>query len=338
MKGERCDAGTAGEECRAGEAGGENGLEAVGGLNNVSGTDEGPGERSGAGRSLLVSRAGHARMTGVFLAGSDRLTAHTWMAATEAVCSTSPSWAELWPGGDGAMQKGVRTGGSLTRSLLAWGPGSGPGASQGGEGWTGAESGSRLGSWSAQPVAGAGGEGVRGREAASGEPQAEADRGHSSGRAPHSGGSRALRYSTSGRVGYSRNRQGEVRKVHGLTRRDEDTAGCAGLQNGRRLPVRSPRGTRDTASRCTSRSCCRNSRCSRCRIPSRLNPWSPAAGPRRWRSGSLGSVWTRGSSQSRRALPSSSSSPETHSEGKGHSLRLAEREESPLWTVGPGEG
>lgn len=35
---------------------------------------------------------------------------------------------------------------------------------------------------------------------------------------------------------------------------------------------------------------------------------------------------------------SSSSSLETHSEGKGHGWGLVEREESVLWTVGPEEG
>lgn len=69
-----------------------------------------------------------------------------------------------------------------------WGPGSGQEESLGGEGWTGAESGSRLGSWSEQPAAGAGDEGVRGREGASGEPLVEADHEHSSARVPQSGG------------------------------------------------------------------------------------------------------------------------------------------------------
>lgn len=46
----------------------------------------------------------------------------------------------------------------------------------------------------------------------------------------------------------------------------------------------------------------------------------------------------RGSGQSRHVLLSSSSSLETHSEGKGHGWRLVEHEESLLWTVGRGEG
>ncbi len=85
-----------------GEAGEESALEAVGGLSNVSGMGGELGERSGAGRSCPVPREGRARMTGVCLAGSGRQMARTWTAATEAVCSTHPSWAKLLSGGDGA--------------------------------------------------------------------------------------------------------------------------------------------------------------------------------------------------------------------------------------------
>lgn len=95
LKGERYEAGTAGEECRMDEAGEEGGLEVAGGLSNVSGTGGGLGERSGAGCSRLVPRGERARKTAVCLAGSDRPTAHTWTAVTEAVCSMCPSWAEL---------------------------------------------------------------------------------------------------------------------------------------------------------------------------------------------------------------------------------------------------
>lgn len=177
----------AGEECRTGE---ESGPEAAGGLNNVSGTGGEPGGRSGAGRSRPAPREGRARMTGVCPAGSDRRTARTWMAAAEAACSTRPSWAKLLSGGDGATWRGVRTGASPTRSLLVWEPGSGREESQGGEGWTGAESGSRPGSWSVRRAAGAGGEGAGGREGALGEPLVEADREHSFAHVPC--GSRAL--------------------------------------------------------------------------------------------------------------------------------------------------
>lgn len=55
-------------------------------------------------------------------------------------------------------------------------------------------SGSRLGSWSVQPAAGAGDEGARGIEGALGEPLVEADREHSSARVPYSGGSYVLLY------------------------------------------------------------------------------------------------------------------------------------------------
>lgn len=194
LKGEHCEVGMAVEECWMDEAGEESGLKVVGGLSNVSGMGEELGERSGAGHSCPVPREGRARMTGVCLADSDRQTAHTWMAAMAAVCSMCPSWAELLPDGDGAMRRGVHTDVSLTHSLLVWVPGSGQAESQGGEGWTGVESGSRQGSWSAQPAAGAGGEGARGREGASGEHPLEADREHSSAHVSHSGGSCVLLY------------------------------------------------------------------------------------------------------------------------------------------------
>lgn len=80
---------------------------------------------------------------------------------------------------------------SLTRSLLVWGPGSGQEESQGGEGWTGVESGSRLDSWSVQPAAGAGDEGTRGTEGVLAE-RLEADHEHSFARV--SSGSCVLRY------------------------------------------------------------------------------------------------------------------------------------------------
>lgn len=100
--------------------------------------------RSGAGRSRPEPT--DAKMTGECLAGFDRRTAHTWRAAMELVCSTCPSWAKLLYGGDGAMWRGVHTNVSLTHSLLVWGPGSCQEESLEGEGWTEAESGSRLGS------------------------------------------------------------------------------------------------------------------------------------------------------------------------------------------------
>lgn len=86
-----------------GEAGAESGLEAVGGLSNVLGMGGELGGRCGAGCSRPVPREEHARMTAVCLAGSDRQMAHTWTAVKEPVCSTSPSWAKLLSGGDGAM-------------------------------------------------------------------------------------------------------------------------------------------------------------------------------------------------------------------------------------------
>lgn len=175
------------------EAGEGSGLEAVGGLGSVSGTGGELGGRSGAGRSRLVPTEGRARTTGVCLAGSDRQTARTWTAATEAACSSCPSWAELLSGGDGVTLTGVHTDGSPTHSLLVWGPGSAQEESQEGEGWTGAGSDSRLGSWSERPAAGAGGEEVRGREGALEGPLVKADRGHNSGHAPHSDGSCVLR-------------------------------------------------------------------------------------------------------------------------------------------------
>ncbi len=194
LKGERCEADTAGEKCWMDEAGEESGPEVAGGLSNVLVMGVELGERSGAGRSRPVPREGRARMTGVCLAGSDRQTAHTWMAALGAVCSTCPSWAELLADGDDAMQRGVHTDVSLTHSLLVWGPDSGQEESQEDEGWTGAKSGSHPGSWSAQPAAGAGGEGAKGREGALGELLVEADRGHCSAHVPYSGGSCVLQY------------------------------------------------------------------------------------------------------------------------------------------------
>lgn len=138
----------AGEECWMDEVGGESGPEVVGGLGNVLGMGGELGVRSGAGCSLLVPREMCARMTVVCLAGSDRQMARNGMVGLVAACSMCPSWAEPLVGGDGVMRKGVHTGVSPTHSPLVWGPGSGQEESQAGEGWTGAESGSRLGSWS----------------------------------------------------------------------------------------------------------------------------------------------------------------------------------------------
>lgn len=130
------------------EAGEESGPK-VGGSGNVLGTGGELGVRSEAGRSCLVPRWGRARLAAVCLAGSDMLTAHSGTAVSAAAGSISPSWEELWVGGDGATQKGVRTDASPTRSPPVWGPGSGREASRGGGGWPGAGSGSRRGSWSA---------------------------------------------------------------------------------------------------------------------------------------------------------------------------------------------
>lgn len=94
MAGEFCWMDGAGEKCE---------LKVVDGLGNVSGTGGELGERSGAGRSRLVPREGCARMTDVCLAGSDRQTVHTWVAAMVAACSMCPSWAKLLAGGDGVM-------------------------------------------------------------------------------------------------------------------------------------------------------------------------------------------------------------------------------------------
>lgn len=139
-----------------------------------------------------------------------------------------PSCAELLAGGGGVTQRGVRTDASRTRSPPAWAPGSGREASQGGEGWTAAGSGSRLGSWSAQPAAGAGGEGAMGREGALGELLVEADREHSSARVPRLGGSCVLRYWMRGCVGRLYNRQDEGHKVHGLMAHEGGTPGRGG--------------------------------------------------------------------------------------------------------------
>lgn len=82
---------------------------------------------------------------------------------------------------------------SPTRSPLAWGPGSSREESRGGEGWTGAESGSRLDSWSVRPAAGAADGGVRGTEGASGV-RLEACHERSFARVSHSSGNCALQY------------------------------------------------------------------------------------------------------------------------------------------------
>lgn len=138
----------AGEGCWTDEVGEESGLEVVGGLGNVLGMGGELGVRSGAGRSLLVPMERCARMTAVCRGGSDRQTARNGRGGLAAACSRCPSWAEPLVGGDGATWRGVHTDVSPTRSPLVWGPDSGQEGSQAGEGWTGAESGSRLGSWS----------------------------------------------------------------------------------------------------------------------------------------------------------------------------------------------
>lgn len=101
-------------------------------------------------------------MTGMCLAGSGRQTTRTWMAAVVAVYSRCPSCAKLLPDGDGVVQRDARTNVNPKRSPLGWAPGSGREGSQGYVGWTGAKSGSRRGSLSARPAAGAAGEEARG--------------------------------------------------------------------------------------------------------------------------------------------------------------------------------
>lgn len=82
---------------------------------------------------------------------------------------------------------------SRTHSLLVWGPGNGQEESRGGGGWTGSKSGSHLDSWSVQPVAGAGDEGIRGREGVLVE-HLEADHEHSFARVSCSCGNCGVRY------------------------------------------------------------------------------------------------------------------------------------------------
>lgn len=67
---------------------------------------------------------------------------------------------------------------SLTRFQLVWGPDSALKESQEGGGWIVGESGSHPDSWSVQRAAGAGGEGVTGREGALGGLQVEVGREH----------------------------------------------------------------------------------------------------------------------------------------------------------------
>lgn len=106
------------------------------------------GEAGGADCSPPVPTGGRAKMTGASPAGSDRPMAHTETAAVTAFCSTSPSCAELSPGGDGVAQRGARTNVNLKRSRPDWAPGSGQEGSRECVGRTGAKSGSRPGSWS----------------------------------------------------------------------------------------------------------------------------------------------------------------------------------------------
>jgi len=112
--------------------------------------------------------------------------------ATAAACSMCPSSVKLLAGSDGVMLRDVRKDASQTHFQLVWGPGSGQEENQGSEGWTGAESGSLLGSWSEQPVAGVEDEGARGRGAALGELLVEADHEHSSAHMLHSCGKHVL--------------------------------------------------------------------------------------------------------------------------------------------------
>lgn len=132
-----------------------------------------------------------------------------------AACSTCPSWAGLLVGGDGVMWRGVRTGVSRTHFLLALGPGSGQGVSQGVRGWTAAESGSRLGSWTVRSAVGAGDEGAGGRGAALGEPLVEADHERSSARVRRSGGKGVVLCSACGCAECLCIRQDAGHKVHG---------------------------------------------------------------------------------------------------------------------------
>lgn len=129
----------------------------------MAGMDAELGVKSGADCSLLEATVGDARMSGGYRADSDRLMAHTLMAAAMAVCSRSPSWAELSVDGVGDGQRDVRTNASQIHFQLAWGPGSGQWGSQGADGWTEAETDSRQGSWSGQLEAGVGDEEAGGR-------------------------------------------------------------------------------------------------------------------------------------------------------------------------------
>lgn len=210
-----------------GEAGEENGPEAAGGSGNALATGGDSGERSGAGRSCLVPRGACARMNGGCPVGSGKQMARSGTAATGAAYSTSPNWAKPLADGGGGTSRGVRTGVSPTRSLLGLGPDSGQGETLGGEGWSGAGSGSPLGSWSGQTVAGAGGEGVKGTGVALGE-RPVADRGHSFARVSGSSGSCGPHCLV---CGYLCSRKDECPEVH-----DGDTAGCGDSRNGARLP------------------------------------------------------------------------------------------------------
>lgn len=140
------DVGMAGGKSWRGEQGG---LEALDGSHNVLGTGEGLHGTDGAGRSRPESKRPRARTAGGSLADSDRLTARTGMVEMECVCSKYPSWVEVLYGGGDVMRRGVRTNASLTRSRLAWVPGSVPEGSRVGEAQTEGESGSRPGSWNA---------------------------------------------------------------------------------------------------------------------------------------------------------------------------------------------
>lgn len=196
---------------------------AAGGLGNVwekgAELDE---RRSGAGCKHLVPMEEEcARTTGVCLEGSDRSMARIWTVAAGAACSRRASCEELSAGGDD-----VRIGVSPTRSLLALEPGSGREESRAGEGWSGAGTGSRLGSWSGQLVVGVGDEGAVGTRGALVERRVEVDRGYSSVHMPQSCGICVHPCSTCCCAGYSCTRRDGGHKVHGLMRRGGNTGGC----------------------------------------------------------------------------------------------------------------
>lgn len=160
----------------------ENGMEVAGGLHNVLGKGDDLRGMNEAGRSRLEPKRPRARMSVGSLADPDSLTAHTEMAAMDCVCSMYPSWVELLYGGGDAVQRGVRTNVSPTRSLLEWVQDSVPEGSRVGEDWSEGASDSRPGSWIVQSAAGVGGEEVTDKEDALGALRVEADRDYSSAR------------------------------------------------------------------------------------------------------------------------------------------------------------